>query len=520
MLRAKLVLLQRSDQGEVRTPGAWLPVLVILVLITAFDLGPFFAASLFLVIAFTLAILSIQTTLLTPVQLVIFAYVLAFPMAILLPDYFQSTSRFSPPPKALEDGMLWSLRGFAMFALGYAFVNQHKGVNQYPIRERSSHFLRMRMTHAVDVTKWVGLLAIVGFASDVVMGGGITMPGITAGRAIVAVKDIESDSLRQVFGLLAGLRYPFFSMYLILRHYKQTSRALTLILSILLSASIVEFTVSGSKGDLIRIFVSIFLAMSLLPVRVRLRNILLGLAVLFIINGTFSVVGEYRSIMNSQYKVGANISSFSVQISSFKLALSRTFTISGSHNRQTDVSTEAIASRFGSPMFSFANLLRFTDGQSPYENAWKSLLVPVYSILPRSLAAGKPVFFGPGRHAAEYYNWKTGGISVSMPGSLYFAWGYPGILFGMFFLGSLLAYVVKQVNSGGRNWPYWAIILVTMVVVFMEVDAIFQAALTNVTRVALLMWLLHLFYSRVRRSRQTKRQKLRFNLSNSQSTRV
>ena len=144
MMKAKLVLLHSSHQAKARSSSVGVPILFILVLITAFDLGPFFAATLFLVIAFTLAKLSIQTTVLTPVQLVIFAYVLAFPMAILLPDYFQNASRFAPPPQALEKGMLWSLRGFAMFALGYVLVDQRKGVNKYPTRERISNFLRRR----------------------------------------------------------------------------------------------------------------------------------------------------------------------------------------------------------------------------------------------------------------------------------------------------------------------------------------------------------------------------------------
>ena len=108
--------------------------------------------------------------------------------------------------------------------------------------------------------------------------------------------------------------------------------------------------------------------------------------------------------------------------------------MSGSDKLQTDISGEDIASRFAAPMFSFTNLLRFTNGHSPYEYAWESLLVPAYSILPRVLVPGKPVFFNSSRYAAEYYGWTNGGISVSLPGSLYYAWGYPGILFGMFCL--------------------------------------------------------------------------------------
>ena len=162
-MKAKLVLLQSSHQAKARSSSVGVSIIFILVLITAFDLGQFFAATLFLVIAFTLAMLSIQTTLLTPVQLVIFAYVLGFPMAVLLPDYFQSVSKYSPPPLALEKGMLWSLRGFAMFALGYVLVDQRKGVNKFPTRERISNFLRSRKASAVYVTKWAGLLATVGF---------------------------------------------------------------------------------------------------------------------------------------------------------------------------------------------------------------------------------------------------------------------------------------------------------------------------------------------------------------------
>ena len=508
-----------SYQAGVPSTSVWVSILFILVLITAFNLGPFLAATLFLVIAFIIAKISIQKSLLTPVQLVVFAYVLAFPTVILLPDYIQYSERFAPPPEALAKGMLWALRGFAMFALGYALINQRKGVKQDPTRVRSNSFFSQRTAHAIYITKWLGILAGVGWTILVVMKGGITMPGVTAHLGKTVPTNIETSTVEQILNLLTNLRYPFFSMFLILKYYKQTNRSLTLLFSFLLTVSIIEFMVSGSKGDLIRILVSVFLAISLLPVRIGVGKILLALATLVIISTTFSVVTEYRSIMDKEFKRRAAISSFSVQLSSFQLAFSRTLGLSDSDKLQTDVSSEDIASRFAAPMFSFTNLLRFTNGQSPYEYAWQSFLVPLYSILPRALAPGKPTFFNSGRNAQEYYGWVRGGVSVSMPGSLFFAWGYAGILFGMFFLGCLLAYVMKYVNRQDINSVYWTIILMTLVMQLIATGVTFQSATTNVIRVILLVWLLHVLYSKVQRRKQ-QRKKLQFTISNSRSARV
>ena len=142
--------------------------------------------------------------------------------------------------------------------------------------------------------------------------------------------------------------------------------------------------------------------------------------------------------------------------------------------------------------------MEFTGRDPPYENALESFLVPVYSIAPRALIPEKPEFFHSGRNAREYYGWSYGGMSVTLLGSLYFAWGYVGIILGMAFIGGLLAYLVKQVRFSSIYSPNWLILFVTLFVLLMDVGVIFQAITTNIIRVTLVLWLLHLVFPLVR----------------------
>lgn len=454
------------------------------------------AAILFFLIALILGVLTHKKdVMISPVAFIIVAYMLAFPLPMLFPGLYPDLWH-AVLPQALESGMLWSVRGFAAFALGHALVEQ-LGKRARKRRWRDDAFYSARLSYTVYVLTCIGWLAILAWVISAMLFG-------------ITLVFIESDSVRansvtgtlhQMLTMLFNLRYPFFLGFLILLFWKKIDRHLILLFVALFLVSLVEIITIGSKGSIIRGMVVFLLAQAFLPVRLNLKQAIFSLVALIAIYGSFAVITEYRTIMKAEYQAGRDVLEFTGQVESFKSALLSALPSSETAtDRLTEVKREAVFSRFGAGMFSFANLMRFTGWQSPYEHAWESFLVPVYSIVPRTLMPGKPEFFDSGSNAQQYYGLSYGGVSVTLLGSLYYAWGYTGIIFGMAFVGGLFAYVVGRVRLLGYYSPHWLILLVVLMVPMLDVGVTIQAIIINFLRVAIVLWLLHLLFPLVRGS--------------------
>ncbi|MEZ5591155.1 MAG: hypothetical protein R3F53_10805 [Gammaproteobacteria bacterium] len=99
-------------------------LLLMLISLSMFELSSKQSAVLFFCIAGLLAIVTKQSkTLVSPVVFVVLAYTLGFPMVVVWPDLYPRVLA-SISPDALEHGMLWAVRGFGAFALGYMLVEQ------------------------------------------------------------------------------------------------------------------------------------------------------------------------------------------------------------------------------------------------------------------------------------------------------------------------------------------------------------------------------------------------------------
>ncbi len=465
-------------------------LLFALVALSVFDLNGYLSAVLFFLIAGVLWLIAKRPqTMIPPVAFVIVAYTLGFPVVLLWPDLYP-TIWLRVSPDALEYAMLWSVRGFGAFALGY-FLVDHFGQQKKHQVFRKKNPDKNRIHYTLYILTSIGWLAILSWiVSATFFGVSLTfIEGDSVGDNTVA------GSSLQVLTLLSSLRYPFFFVFLLLHYGKQTDRHLKFLFVVLLFISIIEIIVIGSKASIIRGVVVVLLSLAFLPIKLNFKQVMAGGIALITVYGSFSVITEYRSIMNDKLFSGDDVFDFSVQIESFGAAVVASLSFSDSaSDRRTKVGQEDILSRFGAGMFSFANLMQFTGRQPPYENAWKSFLVPVYSIVPRTLLPEKPEFFHSGRNAREYYGWSYGGISVSLLGSLYFAWGYAGIIFGMAFLGGLLAYVVRQASLSNYYSSHWLILLVIVIVAMLNIGGTFHSLTTNVIRITVLLWLLHVLY--------------------------
>lgn len=471
-----------------------LMLLIALAVLSVLELGTLPSAMLFCAAAALLWQFSTtRAAPLPPVAFVIVAYVLGFPSAALLPDlYPQLWGRV--PSDAIEFGMRWAARGFIAFAIGYALVeNALRRRDAAPALPIGTDAEQRR--YLVFVLASIGGIALVAWlASAALFGLSLVFIPNTATGA-----DTMAGSSLQVLTLLSRLRYPFFLGFLLLLWWSQTTRALTLLCVGLLLVSIIEILVAGSKEAVIQLIVIGLVAMAFLPVRLRARHGVLVVAAVVAVYGSFSVITEYRAIMQDKRLAGLNVQSFPVRIESFGAAVTASLPYAESAIRRTEVSEENVFGRFGSGIFSFANLLRFTGQQSPHEHAWESFLIPLYSVVPRAWLPDKPEFFHSGRNAREYYGWAYGGVSVSLLGSLYFAWGYAGVVLGMACFGAALAFMIGQTRMSGRYQVHWLVLLVMLLVPMLDVGVTFQTLATNTIRVAVLLWLLHTLYRTARR---------------------
>lgn len=472
--------------------------LAILVSFSVFDLDIYLSSLLFLSIAgLVVLIAKRREVLIPPVAFVVVAYVLAFPAPALLPDLYPGLwTKVSP--RALEYGMLWAVRGFGAFALGYVLVEQF-GPRLKSSSSWGKALSNERASYTIYMLTSIGWLAVLAWVTSVMLFG-ISLTFIEGDPDGI---DRGEGTLVQIFTLISSLRYPFFMGFLILYYWKKTNQHLFYLFIGLLVISVIEIIVIGSKGSIIRGMIVGLLALAFLPIKLNLKQTIIGLLALLVVYGSFAVITEYRWIMRNELQYGRNVFDFTVQMESFGAALGGSLPFTEStKNRQTEVDHTDVLSRFGSGMSSFADLLDMTGRQSPYENAWKSFLIPVYSITPRALVPDKPIFFGSGRYAQEYYGWSYGGIAVTLLGSLYYSWGYVGIIFGMAFFGGLLAYVVKQAKMIEGYSSYWLILLTILLLPMLDIGGTFDAIINNFIRVAVLLWLLHWLYLWVRGSRR------------------
>lgn len=458
------------------------------------DLSGWLAAGLFLLVAFVLSALARRSGFLfSAVMLVIVAFVLAYPMEVLLYD-FQSGPRLVSF-ESLEFGTLWALRGFCAFAIGYSLVIPLAPGPQSRSGQ-GARWVRGRISYAVYIVTAIGWLAVLSWALSVALFG-ISLTFVEGDAVSV---DSAAGTLRQILGLMASLKHPFLLGFLVLYFWRMTDRHLALLFVSLVGISVVEIVTIGSKGSIIRGVVTVLLAGSVLPMRLTIRQAAAAAAASIAVYGSFLVITEYRALILAEHEAGRNVFDIALQAETFGRALiaSVPFVEAGA-SRETEVKTDDVFRRLGHGA-TFARLLEDTGRESPHEHAWESLLAPVYAVVPRFLLSDKPEYFHSGRNASEYYGWEYGGISVTLLGSFYYAWGYLGILFGMACVGGWLALVEARARQRNILSPHWLVLFAPTVLMLLDVGVTFQPILTDLVRLALLLLVLQFFYPALKRS--------------------
>jgi hypothetical protein len=86
--------------------------------------------------------------------------------------------------------------------------------------------------------------------------------------------------------------------------------------------------------------------------------------------------------------------------------------------------------------------------------------------------------------------WTFGGISLSTPGSLFWAWGYGGIVAGMGGLGAFTAQSWARSIDVTSDSMIWRTVMIMTVINLLDVGTTFQMIVVPTTRFAILIVLM------------------------------
>ena len=407
------------------------------------------------------------------VSLVVVAFLVGYALPVLL--FPESLERL--PIAAVDEMMRWALRSFLMFALAYNAVAQNKPAVR-PVaddvmrREKSLASFTLLALGMVSIAAWIISVSWLGMGFVFIEGDGSDSGGGTTG---------------QVLFLLNEMKYPYFLGYLLLRQQSGVGNVHRLLFFVLAGLALVDIISLGSKGVIMRLAAIFVLALLLESAgRLEWKKIVGGFVAVAICLFSFLVITEYRQIMLAANAGGQDIEGFAVRYEAFAESVANSVRPDESP-RRSQIDSKDVGARFGSGAFGLGWTLELTGGESPYENAFHSGLAPIYSFLPRAIYPDKPIFFNSGRFASEYFGWKYGGISISLLGSLYFAWGYWGMLAAMAVIGAVLAALANRIERHGAVAMGSIVYFTVLTLHLLDVGIEFQPLLTNMTRVFLLL---------------------------------
>jgi hypothetical protein len=101
--------------------------------------------------------------------------------------------------------------------------------------------------------------------------------------------------------------------------------------------------------------------------------------------------------------------------------------------------------------------------------------------LPRDFIGDKVVFMNSGAFA-QLQGWSFGGLSLTTVGSIFWSWGFQGIVFGMMFLGALLSRLHAVGMKDGPLGLIGRCLMMRMVLSMMDVGSDFQPIVVGVER--------------------------------------
>lgn len=464
-----------------------LPLVILGSFPSLIDLSPAMTATCFLILTCGPFFLLRKPDFFHPLCMISVMYALAMPIPVLFLKYYSAPVWRTILRADIAQALIWSYRGYACLFLGYLVAGMwfsRKKMIRAIAKSRDAEEFSGLITFA----KWTGILALTGGGLKIIADGGVT-PVFMETRLTG-----EISTLRQILHYIQMLVYPFMTIYVTLRWRNIRIKKIDLIFYLLLALQVVFIIGAGAKLYVFSLFVSAALAAWFLSIKMSIRQLIAVLVVAFSIYLTFALITNYRELARDTYNGDSDdiLTTFQTQAQIFLKAIEITTYKQKSaigYDYETSIS---ILDRLAL-ISSLSKVIEFSRGSPPYENALESFLVPAYAVLPRSIFPEKPSFFDSGEFA-KFFGWSFGGVSVTLIGSLYWAWGYWGICFGMAFFGSLLSYFEIKAKEISFRGGMYAVLLVELVLYLLEVGGTFQSIILDISRAWLLMWLLFFVY--------------------------
>lgn len=404
-------------------------------------------------------------------------WVLAASLPVLAPWLYKDPIWRNLSPQSLEAATLWMYRAWAICSVSYW------SVKCLPEPERPQFsFVAIAYNDRLRIA--VGSVGL--FASLIYI-------VLTRGQAYSHIEGFSSTS---TFDQIIHELRQFSKIYVFLYFFERSRGHLVPHEFWLLSGTLMVYTVilgaSASKGVAIE-FVAMWALGSAAGATRRqffkeLTTCIIGLTLLY-------WIGIYITAYRVEIKASATAPTTSieqaidVQFHAATQAFRHVSTATADGSKEDPYDINSMLDRLGY-LSAFAMMLDITDGVAPHENAFESLLAPLFAILPRSLFLEKANFFGAGEFAG-LLGWQFGGFSVTLPGSLFWAWGFEGLMLAMAMLGIVLAALGRRARQADFAGRLAQVLLISMVLFLLDVGQYFQAVVINCVRIMLLFTIIN-----------------------------
>jgi hypothetical protein len=331
---------------------------------------------------------------------------------------------------------------------------------------------------------WIGFMGVLGTLIYIIFMGGHTYQ-------ILEKAAIVDSTPKQVILLFSELSYAYVYLYFYSGGHSKLDKYL--LIAVFASMTIL-FVGSGSKYTMMAMGVVWVLGNATSNSRRGFkRELMIVVASVIAIFAISYFVAAYRGELISRSIPDAEASVIDVVEFQFDVMTTAiTNIVQGKQIGEgyyTEYDNSFILDRFAH-LLSFAYFIETIGFSSPYENAYASLITPVFSVLPRFLLPNKVHFFDSGDFATKMVGWSHGGISITTPGSFFWAWGTQGIIAGMAGIGITFAWLRSRIREDNSQTIIWRTIMILAVVDLLDVGITFQAVIITATRTLILLQLL------------------------------
>ena len=406
-------------------------------------------------------------------------WMLAVSFPTFFPDLYKDRMWHELSPFAFDEAARWMYRGWAAACVSYWFGRTWFGIRAGRPPSLFDQHIQFLMR------RWIGLIGLFGTLAYLVYRGGQTSQ-LTEDLAIA------DSTFVQVLFLLKNMSFAYVFLYAFEKGRGNVSLFDRNLLFAVIGAKMIVAIGAASKYDMMVMGAAWVLGQATSTVRKGfLKEIAIGVAALGAVVAISYFVAAYRGeLVSRTLPDNASV----IEMVEFQLdaagaaleALLKGEELKGYYKH--GYNSSFIFDRFAH-LSSFADFMDFIGWESPYEHPLASLIAPVFAVVPSALLPGKVHFFDSGDFA-RMYGWDHGGISISTPGSFFWAWGYPGIVIGMAGLGLLIAWLWSRSFGQSSTSLIIRVVMAMTVLLLLDVGVTFQTVIIPATRVFLLLLLL------------------------------